>query len=246
MYHSNEETEALIAENHLLQNDLDQIKKSFERYKDLHRKFVEDTIESEKLRIDDYNKLKKSLSDDISSLRSENNRIKKDLSFYKKCCQEFNKEDDQLRKKSPRNDVSIIKSNQDKFNQKDEIPIIKRVTRSSTSDTRTPEPQIESNLCSNKNQYRSNNPKVFFKINEKLFEENKKLKLKISVLTKDNNLLRTKNKQLDNFKNKINDKKKILNQKLDELDKLASLNEQKNGEKFSQNVLDELGKLSKC
>lgn len=86
--------------------------------------------------------------------------------------------------------------------------------------------------------------RVLAKVSEKLFIENKKLKLKVTTLNSTVGILKKKNKQLENWKSKTNNKKLKFSQEIDELELLADSVRTKNKHTFNPEVLAKLDKLS--
>ena len=82
------------------------------------------------------------------------------------------------------------------------------------------------------------------KANNKLFEENKMLKLKICKLSATIAIIKKKNQQLENFRSKINNKKAKFCQDSDELARLVDSTQiKKNKNTFNPEALTMLGRL---
>lgn len=86
--------------------------------------------------------------------------------------------------------------------------------------------------------------KLIAKVSEKLFEENKKFKLKITKLTKDNAALRARVNQLENYKTKTQNKQKQQLADRNELETLFESTKRTNDQFFDAKSLYELGQLS--
>lgn len=85
--------------------------------------------------------------------------------------------------------------------------------------------------------------KAMTKVSEQLFVENKKLKLKVKNLAATVRNLKTKNKQLENFKNKTLNKKLKFTEQVNELQRLVDSTKTKNKDTFSPEILAKLDQL---
>lgn len=80
---------------------------------------------------------------------------------------------------------------------------------------------------------------------KKMYEENKKLKSKISDINATVAALKRKNKQLENFRNKIEKKKSKFFRDSEELERLVDSSKKKNRDIFTPEVLAMIGNLAK-
>ncbi len=78
-----------------------------------------------------------------------------------------------------------------------------------------------------------------------LFEENKKLQKKLSDMSANNALLNKKIKQLESFRNKIENKKAKFCCDSEELERLVDFSKKKNSDVYTPEVLKMLGTLAK-
>lgn len=179
--------DVLEAEKHSLTQQIKQLENGLDKEKKFHRKFVEDVIQSEEMRNLDFEKQRKELLEDKKRLLAENRQLTNDKSFYKTSYDSLMREED-LKNKNHSNrthSTSIPDSLSSNYSTANES------ARESVS------------LPSINQQKKS---KMISKLSEKIFEENKKLKLRTKKLTRDNASLRLKVKQLENFKSKIQNK----------------------------------------
>lgn len=215
----------LEGENYNLSQQIKQLESALDKQKKYHRKFVEDVIQSEEIRNKDFDKERKELVDDRKRLITENRVLAKDKSFYQTAYDALMAENNSNH--SSKSSGQLVRATFRSYN-----------TRSSINSLSTPEPSSLSSV-----QHRSS--KVISKASEKLFEENKKLKLKIMKLTKDNALLRSKHAQLENFKKKMENKKLQQEMEENELKNLIQSTKRTNTQIFNADVLSKLGRLSR-
>lgn len=83
--------EEVKAENRHLKEEKILLEKANEKRKIFHRKYVDDVETTEAIRIQDFNKEKKELMDEIKKLTKDNRQHIKDVDFYKKAHEELAK-----------------------------------------------------------------------------------------------------------------------------------------------------------
>lgn len=208
----------LKAENQNLLDKIADIEKSYEKHKKFHRKFVDDVVETERIRIDDFKKEKRSLIDENKSLVGLNRQLAKDATFYKKSYEEL-------------------------ANESAEIRSHKSTEASAEKSTELYEEPTPSSFQT-QTKIKNKSSKSIAKISESLFLENKKLKVKVTNLTADIRLLKKKNQQLENFRKKINNKDLRKHQEYEELEWLVALSTKKNKETFNPEMLAKLDALA--
>lgn len=79
-------------ENLHLSQQVNDLEKALEKQKKFHRKFAEDVIATEKIRTQDFNEEKRSLSERNKLLTQENRQLNKDVTFYKSAYDELSNE----------------------------------------------------------------------------------------------------------------------------------------------------------
>lgn len=212
----NKETET----QHLLEK-ISMLEKSLQKEKKFHRKYADEVATTEAIRIADFKKEKKSHQEEIKTLKKTNHQLVKDVEFYIKAHEE-------LAKNEP---IVATVSNSPQKGQS--------YTCESESQT------VASSLRPIGKQKIQKSSKEVVKINLSLFEENKKLQSKICVINSTVAVLKKKNKQLENFRSKIENKKSKFCRDTEELELLIDLSKTKNKDKFTPRVLDMLGNLAK-
>lgn len=203
---------------HLL-DKISMLEKSREKEKKFHRKYAEEVSATEAIRIADFKKEKQSYQEEIKTLKKTNRQLGKDVAFYKKAHEE-------LANNEP---ILVTTSNSPR----------KGPSRSSDSESQT----VASSLRPKVGKQKSS--KEVVKINLSLFEENKKLQSKICNINTALAVLKKKNKQLEDFRSKIENKKSKFCRDAEELERLIDLSKTKNKDKFTPRVLDMLGNLAK-
>lgn len=173
------EAENWEVERQLLKQQIKELESALNKSKKFHQKFVDDVVQSEEIRIREFDRDKKELVAVNKRQKAEIRQLTKDKLFYETTCTALMQEKEK----------SSNAESQSTERQKSSI-------QSKRSATRTPKlPTLGSDSDSK------------FKISTKLFKDNKKLKEKVTKLTKFNAGLRLKVKQLENFKNKIESRK---------------------------------------
>lgn len=223
---ADDQVEELRLENQQLVEKVTQLEKALTKAKETHRKFNNDVVESEILRIREFENEKKNLKEENKRMIEQCRQVSKDLEFYKTGFEELLQEETNTStmpiRKSTR-PTSVLHSSE--------------LIQASTTPT-TP--------SSTPSHNRQQGSKVITMISEKLHKENKKLTMKISKLTNDRKILRAKVKQLENFKSSVNNKKIAHLNHLKELEQLVESSKVTNEETFNATILAQLGELSKC
>lgn len=212
---------SLEAEIFRLTQQFTDVEKALEKQKKFHRKYAEDVVVTEKLRIQDFKEEKRSLIEQNTLLIKENRQLTIDSTFYKKAYEELANEVEP---------ASISQSN------------LRTASNSSFSASVPAATSVTDAVNSSKCSHKSS--KVLSKISEKLLLENKKLKVKLENLNATIRILKSKNQKLENFKKKIDTKKMKFSQDSDELAKLVESTKTKNETTFNHEVLAKLGELS--
>lgn len=194
------------------------LEKALDKQKKLHRNFVDDVVETERIRLGDFNKERQEFIKENKSLVGQNRQLTKDVLFYKNAYEELAKEPTEAK------------------------PTCKPVLAEGQTLAQSTSKSAASYLSTDCNHKSS---KVLTKINEKLFLENKKLKLKVNNLTETNRLLNKKKKQLEDTQKKFNRKKLETERNIDKLAKLVDSANVKNKHIFTPKVLAKLNELSK-
>lgn len=217
--------DVLEAEKDSLTQQTKQLENALDKEKKFHRKFVEEVIQSEEMRNVDFEKQRKELLENNKRLVSEKRQVSNDLAFYKTSYDSLMKEEDSKKKNHSHRTYSSF--NPDSLSNSS--------SNYSTANESVPLPSI--------NQQKKS--KVISKLSEKIFEENKRLKLRTTKLTRDNATLRLKVKQLENFKSKIQNKTFQHEADKNELQNLFESTRRTNGQIFNPEALSKLGELSK-
>lgn len=217
--------DVLEAEKHSLTQQIRQLENALEKEKKFHRKFVEDVIQTEEVRNLDFEKERRELLEDKKKLVAEIRQLAKDKSFYKTSYDSLMEEEDL--------------KNKNQSNRNRDHPLA--ISDSSSSHYSTANELVS--LPSIKKQPKKS--KVISKLSEKIFHENKILKLRTTKLTRDNATLRLKVKQLENFKSKTQDKSLQHEADVNELQKLFQSTRRTNGQIYNADALSKLGELSR-
>lgn len=166
-------------ERHLLKQQIKELQSALNKTKKFHQKFVDEVIQTEEIRIQEFDREKKELVAVNKRQNAEIRELTKDKLFYETTCTALIQE----KEKSSNADSQSVERQES-------------LLQSKRSTTRIPKlPTLGSSSESK------------YKISTKLFLENKKLKEKVKQLTKSNAGLRLNIKQLENFKNKIESRK---------------------------------------
>lgn len=242
------------AENQRLGQEVDKLKKALEKQKNFHRKFADDVVESERIRNDDFKSQKKSLTESNKHLVQENRQLTKDVAFYKKAFEELVKESETNNRRSNERPATKISTTNDDHSCESSTVQSKRssprlaMKASSTqvSDVVFDHSSISSQMV---DIYRNNNSKqrsskTLSKISEKLFLENKTLKIKINNLNATLLIMKKNNRKLENIIEKMNKQKLKHEQDVDELAALVDSTKMKNKDTFTPDVLVQLQRYS--
>lgn len=214
----------LETENHILAGRLNMLEKKMEKEKKFHRKFADEVSASESLRSEDFRKEKQAIVEENKSFIRENRQLKKDVDFYKKAHAELTKEDE----------LGGIANSFKQIQNPRQEPSLSKSTRASRFQSIV---YLPTN-CTHKSA------KVLGKTNDKLYEDNKKLRLKISSLNADAAILKRKIKQLENFKVKIDNKKAKFLQDSELLEEVVASTRTTNKDVYNSDVLAMFGKIS--
>lgn len=198
-------------ENLHLSKNVAELEKALEKQRKFHRKFAEDVVATEKIRIQDFNEKKRSWTERNKRLTQELRQITKDFTFYKSAYEELATEvtpacsSQPEQKLSPRSSLSSSAS-----------PLSVRSTKSTATSTMNDTRVLQSNSseCIHKSS------KILSKISEKLLLDNKRLKMKLDNLGGIIRGLKAKNQRLENFKKRIENKKLKFSQETDELENI--------------------------
>lgn len=230
------------AENHRLNLDNDALKKSLEKQKNLYRNFSKEVIESERLRSEAFKLEQKSLLEKKQSLAKENRQLKKDFLFYKEAYKELDKEDKSVPTEHQNQQSENVTKELSKENE----------SRNQARSASTPDSmQSSANKINRAKKVtpqrgrKSGSSKTILKLNERLYIENKKLKLKISSLSSTVVFMKRKNNQLENWKKKMSNNRLRSLQDINELNRLAESTESKNKDIYTPEILAKLDELSK-
>lgn len=235
------------AENNHLKSEVGALQKSLEKQKKLYRQFSTDVIETERIRNDSFKSEKRSMTEEIKSLTKENRQLQKDVSFYKKAHEELTNEQKQ------EGTAHIEHPNQRSPNIRSEFTethLTRSSTRKQSKTANEPISAPASKCCSApqvifQSECKHNSSRALSKVNEKLFIENKKLKLKINSLSANVQLFKTKNRQLENFKTKMTNKKWKFVQDGEEIERLVESSKRKNKDIYTPGILLKLDELCK-
>ncbi len=234
--------EEMEADNFRLSEQVTALEKTLEKQKSFHRKFVDDVVESERIRNEDFKSQKRSLTQTNKSLIDQNRQLNKDVSFYKGAYEELVKEE---------NSVETTSSNQ--------RPAKKRLMSSEMEDNPSQSKRFSTRLAVTSTQALSStistiiqgqadnkrmSSKKLSKISEKIFSENKKLKLKVNNLSATILLLKKKIRKLESNDEKTTKQKSKVERQVDELTLLVDSTKIKNKNTFNAEVLAKLNTFS--
>lgn len=208
------------AENQNLHERIILLEKALEKEKKFHRRYADEVTATEMIRIQDFKKEKKALVDEMKALTGANRQLKKDVTFYRGAHEELANESSSTTE--PCNHVPNI-----------EPP------STSTSETQT-FPFRRAAIG-----HESKRLKEITKINLSLFEENKKLKSKISDMSSTVSALKKKNRQLETFRNQVENKKAKFCRNSEVLEQLIDSSKKKNRDTYTPKVLEMLATLAK-
>lgn len=211
-------------EKHLLKTTIQELESALDKSKKFHRKFVDDVIESEEIRNQDFDRMKKELIAVNKRQVNEIRALTKDKKFYEDTCNALIEEKE--------------RSNTENSNQSPSVD--KRIpqTKCSTNES------LELTTKSRAGRKRSCSDSKY-KMSTKLFEDNKKLKEKLSKVTKANATLRQRVKQLENFKSKIQSRNQQQATDQQELEDLLLSTTPINSQIFNSSALSQLDRFSR-
>lgn len=218
-------------ENLHLNQQVINLEKALEKQKRFHRKFAEEVVVSEKIRAQDFNEEKRSLTELNKQLTQNNRQLTTDVSFYKGAYDELCNEAVPACTSEAHRQTSRSSTTASAANPKMKISVATKMDVDGYS-------QSNSQACTHKSS------KVLSKISEKLLLDNKRLKIKLDNLSATIRGLKAKNQQLENFKIRIDNKKLKFAQDSDELENLIESTTTKNRTTFSPEVLAQLAKIS--
>lgn len=156
-------------EKHLLETKIKDLENALNKSKKFHQKFVDDVIESEELRIREFDRSKRELNTTNKQQLAEIRQLNKDKNFYEATCNELLNE-----KKQPEQPATFSERKSS-------------ATAGKAGNTKP----------SNGSRAKTTRSVSQFKISTKVFEDNKKLKDKISKLSMANANLRQQVKRLE-------------------------------------------------
>lgn len=215
-------TERVELETQKLLEQVTGLEKPLNKQTKLHREFVDDVVETERIRLGDFNKERQEFIKENKSLVGQNRQLTKDVLFYKNAYEELAKQPTEAEPTNKQLGKPVLAESQ---------TLVQSTSKSTGS--------YFSTDCNHKTS------QVLTKINEKLFLENKKLKLKVNNLTETNRHLNKKTQQLENTQKKFNNEKLDTEGNIDELAKLVDSANVKNKHIFTPEVLAKLNELSK-
>lgn len=228
------------AENQRLSVENEALIKNLEKQKVLYRKFSDDVIETERIRNESFKSEKRSLLNEKKSLLDENRQLKKDVFFYKSAYEESSKEE-----KVCEHSDELLSRVKNRFDEINESKNVRRSIRLRVATESSAEESIRSKQGDANAKTKSRNSRAILQVNDKLFHENKKQKLKINSLSATVLLLKKKNTQLENSKKRMIDSKLKSSKEIDELNRLAESTNTKNKYVYTPEILSKLAELSK-
>lgn len=236
--------ESLEMEKSFLSQEVKDLKNALNKQKVFHRKFADDVMEAEEMRIKDFNNEVKGLQEENKRLRADNRELAKEKSFYQAAYNSIADEDD--------ND-STVRSNNVNLSTSGPIRHPYSTRSSSTVSHPTTSQSSQSSINedaihppSNIRNKKTNNLKKVSKLSEKWFADCKKMKLKVTKLSSDNTRLKLTVKKLENFKNKIQNKKITQEAQKIELQSLSKATVRTNEQIFfNAGAMAKLSKFSK-
>lgn len=166
------------SEKHLLETKIRDLEKALDKSKKLHKKFVDDVIESEELRNREFERTTRELKAINKKQAAQIRELTKDKSFYEATCNELMKEKEMSSKAVHSKQLSTVF---EPFQQ------TKSKTAASSKSSSAP-----------RNERKTTRGASNYKISTKLFEDNKKLKEKVLKLTQANATLRQQVQRLEN------------------------------------------------
>lgn len=235
---------SLIDKTTVLENEIvrlthqnEELQKTLDKQKVFHRNYADEVAAMEKVLIRDFKDERLSLNEQNRNLAKINRQLNIDVSFYKQAYEELSAESDRVcnsqTNRAPGSSSNLLVSPPHHVTTKNAT---RRAITTATTATVTCEPESISRLpmdCKCKHT----SSRVLTKVNEKMFEENKKLKSKISSLSATVTILTRKNKQLENFRKKIDNKKLKFQEDSEELDLLIESTKKKNKHTFNAEAL---------
>lgn len=231
-----QQIDLLEAERHSLADQIKQLERALDKEKKFHRKFAEDVIQSEESRNLDFEKQRKELLEQNKKLVAVNRELTKENSFYKTSYDSLMKEEDSKdRYHSAHSSSSYSAHSSSNYS----------AHSSCISDSISSNYSTATESASLPSKSRIKKSKEISKLSEKIFEENRRLKMRNTKLARDNTSLRLKVKQLENFKNKIQNKTSQHEADKIELQSLFQSTRRTNGQIFNPLALSKLRELSR-
>ncbi len=169
-------------EKYLLESKIKDLQNAMDKSKKLHQKFVDDAIESEEIRNREFYRTKRELKAINKQQIAEIRELTKAKNFYELTCNELMKE---CEKSSTAEQSKQSSTNFEPFQSKSSTAESSKLPSTSRGERKTTRGASK------------------YKISTKLFEDNKKLKDKISKITKANATLRQQVQRLEKFKLKM-------------------------------------------
>lgn len=226
--------DGLEAEKHCLLQQIKQLESALDKEKKFHRKFVEDVLQSEEIRNQDFEKEKKELVKDKKRLTAENRQLTKDKLFYQSGFESLVEEKEDKTSSSPKNLSKSSPVSRETYN-----------TRLSTTKLESSSTSPQCSTTKGPAKIRQSTSKAISKLSAKIFEDNKRLKLKVTKVTRDNASLRLKLKQLENLNDKMRTKNLQHDADQNELQNLFESTRRTNGQVYTPYILSKLGELSR-
>lgn len=258
-----------------LQEEKKLLEAALDQQKTLHRMYVEEVTATEELRIAEFDKVKNNYISEQQSLVKVNRQLQKDVEFYKqesentdslrekhilleKAIEKEKKFHRQYVDEGKANEAIRIRDcNKERRDFVNEIKALKKINSQLTTDAAFYKKAYENleivkSVSESKRSRRASEAEsVSYHLpskvsNEKrLYEENKKLQSKIVELSSTVTNLKAKNRQLTNFKNKIESKKTKFEKDSEELNRLMDTSKTCNEQKYTADVLEMLISLAK-
>lgn len=225
----------------LLTHQNEQLQKALEKQKVFHRNYADDVASMEKIRNQDFKEERRSLTEENKNLIKINRQLNIDVSFYKQAVEELSAEHGQAcNSQSNRTPVSNIQLQVSPSSPVTTKKVTRKVVKTAATATSRTEsiPRVPL-FC----ECKHTSSKVLTKVNDKMFQENKKLKSKISNLNATITVLTKKNKQLEIFQIKIDNKKFKYQENSAELELLVESTKKRNKHTFNAEALEMLREI---
>lgn len=224
-----------------LSHQNEELQKALEKQKTFHRNYADEVNAMEKVRIQDFKAEMRSLTEQNKNLIKTNRQLNIDVSFYKQAAEELSAESEiACNMQSKLNSESNMKLQVSTSSPVTTKKVTKRSVKTVATATSRPESIPRVSLAC---ECKHTSSKVLTKVNDKMFQENKKLKSKISNLSATITVLTKKNKQLENFQKKIDNKKFKFEENSAELQLLVESTKKKNKHTFNAEALKMLREI---